>query len=60
MNIYRYIYTLIFTYLPQDSLFVKISTVMGFSTDYDLNDKYFKYKPKFQQWLLIFVVFLQY
>lgn len=43
----KYIYTLFSTYLSPDSLFVQISIVMGFSTEYDMEDKYFKYKPKF-------------
>ncbi len=58
----KYLYTLIIHYIPQDSLFVKIAQVLGLATDYnDVSDrKYFKYPPKFQQWVLIMVVFLQY
>ena len=45
----KYLYTLIIHYIPQDSLFVKIATVLGLSTDYnEMSDrKYFKYPPKF-------------
>jgi hypothetical protein len=58
----KYLYTLIIHYIPQDSLFVKIAQVLGLATDYsEVSDrKYFKYPPKFQQWILIFVVFLQF
>lgn len=58
----KYLYTLIIRYIPQDSLFVKIATVLGLSTEYEdvSGSKYFKYPPKLQQWLLIIVVFLQF
>ena len=44
----KYLYTLIIRYIPEDSLFNKIATVIGLSTDYsDISpNKYFKYPPK--------------
>jgi hypothetical protein len=58
----KYLYTLIIRYIHQDSLFVKIATVLGLSTESEdiSGSKYFKYPPKLQQWLLIIVVFLQF
>ncbi|TNV88031.1 hypothetical protein FGO68_gene5171 [Halteria grandinella] len=58
----KYLYTLITHYIPADSWIVGVATVLGLSTEYDdvTSQKYFRYVPKFQQWLLIIVVFLQY
>lgn len=58
----KYLYTLIDNYLSQESSLQQILDVLGLSTDYDekSNQKYFRYPPKVQQWLLIVVVFLQF
>lgn len=59
----KYLYSLIVTYIPADSIFLPIAHVLGLSTDVDEvshQHKYFRYPPKLQQWLLIIVVFLQY
>lgn len=58
----KYLYTLITHYIPKDSWFILLAQVLGLSTEYDdVEDrKYFRYMPKFQQWLLIIVVFLQF
>lgn len=56
----KYLYTLIIPYIPKDSWFIDVAHVLGLSTEYedDAQTKYFRYPPKFQQWLLIIVVFL--
>lgn len=56
----KYLYTLVDTYIDPSGFYAGFASVMGFSTDYSQDNKYFRYMPKFQQWLLIIVVFLQY
>lgn len=56
----KYLYTLIVRDPNAKSWTITFCEIMGFSSTFNDTGEYFRYTPKFQQWIVLFIAYIQY